>query len=151
MRRLSSISGVAHINSWGGTTKEFEVEADLPRLQAFGLTVPQLLTALGNSNLNVGGREITVGQQSVNIRGVGLIDTGGNDDLTQGYHVDDIQNVVLGQFNGVPVQVKDVARVYVGFVPRLGIAGRDHEDDVPASIFFIVRTHHTTNALPPTN
>ena len=38
-----------------------------------------------------------VGQQSVNIRGVGLIDDGGNDDLTQGYHVDDIENVVLGQ------------------------------------------------------
>jgi cobalt-zinc-cadmium resistance protein CzcA len=39
---------------------------------------------------------------------------------------------VLGQFNGVPVLVKDVARVYVGYVPRLGIAGRDHEDDVAA-------------------
>jgi heavy metal efflux system protein len=148
LRRLSTIPGVAAINSWGGTTKEFEVEADLPRLQAFGLTVPQLLTALGNSNLNVGGREITVGQQSVNIRGVGLIDTGGNDDLTQGYHVDDIQNVVLGQFNGVPVQVKDVARVYVGFVPRLGIAGRDHEDDVAASIVVMGRTQHTNDVVP---
>jgi cobalt-zinc-cadmium resistance protein CzcA len=148
LRRLSTIPGVAAINSWGGTTKEFEVEADLPRLQAFGLTVPQLLTALGNSNLNVGGREITVGQQSVNIRGVGLIDTGGNDDLTQGYHVDDIQNVVLGQFNGVPVLVKDVARVYVGFVPRLGIAGRDHEDDVAASIVVMGRTQHTNDVVP---
>jgi cobalt-zinc-cadmium resistance protein CzcA len=46
-------------------------------MQAFGVTVPQLLTALGNSNINVGGREITVGQQSVNIRGVGLINDGG--------------------------------------------------------------------------
>jgi cobalt-zinc-cadmium resistance protein CzcA len=148
LRRLATIPGVAAINSWGGTTKEFEVEADLPRLQAFGLTVQQLLTALGNSNLNVGGREITVGQQSVNIRGVGLIDTGGNDDLTQGYHVDDIQNVVLGQFNGVPVLVKDVARVYVGFVPRLGIAGRDREDDVAASIVVMGRTQHTNDVVP---
>jgi cobalt-zinc-cadmium resistance protein CzcA len=148
LRRLATIPGVAAINSWGGTTKEFEVEADLPRLQAYSITVPQLLTALGNSNLNVGGREITVGQQSVNIRGVGLIDSGGNDDLTQGYHVDDIQNVVLGQFNGVPVQVKDVARVYVGFVPRLGIAGRDHEDDVAASIVVMGRTQHTNDVVP---
>jgi cobalt-zinc-cadmium resistance protein CzcA len=110
--------------------------------------VPQLLTALGNSNINVGGREITVGQQSVNIRGVGLVDDGGNDDLTQGYHVDDIQNVVLGQFNGVPVLVKDVARVYVGYVPRLGIAGRDHEDDVAASIVVMGRTQHTNDVVP---
>jgi cobalt-zinc-cadmium resistance protein CzcA len=147
-RRLSTIPGVVAINSWGGTTKEFEVEADLNKLQAFGITVPQLLTALGNSNINVGGREITVGQQSVNIRGVGLIDSGGNDDLTQGYHVDDIQNVVLGQFNGAPVLVKDVARVYIGFVPRLGIAGRDHEDDVAASIVVMGRTQHTNDVVP---
>jgi heavy metal efflux system protein len=148
LRRLSTIPGVVAINSWGGTTKEFEVEADLHKLQAYSITVPQLLTALGNSNVNVGGREITVGQQSVNIRGVGLIDSGGNDDLTQGYHVDDIENVVLGQFNGTPVLVKDVARVYVGFVPRLGIAGRDHEDDVAASIVVMGRTQHTNDVVP---
>jgi cobalt-zinc-cadmium resistance protein CzcA len=148
LRRLSTIPGVVAINSWGGTTKEFEVAADLNKLQSYSITVPQLLTALGNSNINVGGREITVGQQSVNIRGVGLIDDGGNDDLTQGYHVDDIQNVVLGQFNGVPVLVKDVARVQVGYVPRLGIAGRDHEDDVVASIVVMGRTQHTNDVVP---
>jgi heavy metal efflux system protein len=148
LRRLSTIPGVVAINSWGGTTKEFEVEADLHKLQAFSVTVPQLLTALGNANINVGGREITVGQQSVNIRGVGLIDSGGNDDLTQGYHVNDIENVVLGQYNGVPVLVKDVARVYIGYVPRLGIAGRDHEDDVAASIVVMGRTQHTNDIVP---
>jgi cobalt-zinc-cadmium resistance protein CzcA len=148
LRRLSTIPGVAAINSWGGTTKEFEVEADLHKLQAFSVTMPQLLTALGNANTNVGGREITLGQQSVNIRGVGLIDSGGNDDLTQGYHTNDIENVVLGQFNGVPVLVKDVARVYVGYVPRLGIAGRDHDDDVAASIVVMGRTQHTNDIVP---
>jgi cobalt-zinc-cadmium resistance protein CzcA len=148
LRRLSTVPGVVAVNSWGGTTKEFEVAADLAKLQAYGVTLPQLLTALGNSNINVGGREITVGQQSVNIRGVGLVDDGGNDDLTQGYHVDDIQNVVLGQFKGVPVLVKDVARVYVGHVPRLGIAGRDHQDDIVASIVVMGRTQHTNDVVP---
>jgi cobalt-zinc-cadmium resistance protein CzcA len=147
-RRLSTIPGVAAINSWGGTTKEFDVEADLAKLQAFSITMPQLLTALGNSNINVGGREISVGQQSVNIRGVGLINDGGNDDLTEGYHVDDIENVVLGQFGGVPVLVKDVAKVSVGFVPRLGIAGRDHQDDIVASIVVMGRTQHTNDVVP---
>jgi cobalt-zinc-cadmium resistance protein CzcA len=148
LRRLSTVPGVVAVNSWGGTTKEFEVEADLDKLQAYSITVPQLLSTLGNSNINVGGREITVGQQSVNIRGVGLINDGGDDNLTQGYHVEDIQNIVLGQFNGVPILVKDVARVYVGYVPRLGIAGRDHDDDVVASIVVMGRTQHTNDVVP---
>ena len=80
------------------------------KLEAYGMTVPQMMTALGNANINVGGREIRIGQQSINIRGIGLIDDGGNDDLTKGYRVDDIENVVLSQSNGVPVRVKDVAQ-----------------------------------------
>jgi len=147
-RRLSTVPGVVAVNSWGGTTKEFDVNVDLGRLQAFGITVPQLLSTLGNANSNVGGREITVGQQSINIRGIGLVNDGGDDDLTQGYHVEDIQNVVLGQFKGVPVLVKDVAQVAVGYVPRLGIAGRDHEDDIVASIVVMGRTQHTNDVVP---
>ncbi|MDU6377921.1 MAG: efflux RND transporter permease subunit, partial [Bradyrhizobium sp.] len=124
-RRLLTVPGVVQVNSWGGTTKQYDVEVDLHKLDAYNLTLQQVTTALSNSNINVGGREIAVGQQSVNIRGVGLFDSGGEKDLTQGYKVSDIENVVLTQMNGVPVQVKDVAKVSVGFVPRLGIAGRD--------------------------
>jgi cobalt-zinc-cadmium resistance protein CzcA len=148
LRRLSTIPGIVQVNSWGGTTKEFEVEVDPRKLTAYGVTIPQMLTALGNSNSNVGGREIAIGQQSVNIRGIGLIDDGGNDEITQGYHVDDIENVVLSQSNGVPVTVKDVARVYVGYVPRLGIAGRDHQDDIVAAVVVMGREQHTSDMIP---
>ncbi len=147
-RRLSTIPGVVQTNSWGGTTKEFEVEADPRKLQAYGVTIPQVLTALGNSNINIGGREINIGQQSINIRGLGLVDDGGNDEVAAGYHVDDIQNVVLTQTNGVPVRVKDIAHVYVGHVPRLGIAGRDHQDDIVAAIVVMGRTQHTNDMIP---
>src|SRR6516162_2432403 len=128
-RRLKTIPGIVQVNSWGGPTKEFQVEVDPRALEAYGLTLPQVMTALGNANLNVGGREIRVGQQSINIRGVGLIDDGGGDDLTRGDRVADIESVVLTQANGVPLLLKDVAKVYVGNVPRLGILGRDQEDD----------------------
>jgi cobalt-zinc-cadmium resistance protein CzcA len=148
LRRLSTIPGIVQINSWGGTTKEFDVEVDPRKLEAYNVTVPQILTALGNANINVGGREIRIGQQSINIRGVGLMDDGGGDDLTQGYKVDDIENVVLAQANGVPVLVKDVAQVKVGYVPRLGICGRDREDDVAASIVVISRVEQTAKMLP---
>ena len=142
-RRLLTVPGVVQVNTWGGTTKEFEVEANPQKLEAYSITVPQLLSAIGNANINVGGRTINIGQQSVNIRGVGLIDSGGTTDLTQGFKVDDIQNIVLTQLNGIPVLVKDVARVYVGNVPRLGKCGRDKEDDVVAAIVVMDRTLHT--------
>jgi cobalt-zinc-cadmium resistance protein CzcA len=147
-RRLLTIPGIAQINSWGGPTKEFQVEADPHKLEAYNVTVPQVLTALGNANLNVGGREIRIGQQSINIRGVGLIDDGGNDDLRQGYKVDDIENVVLAQTNGVPVLVRDVAKVFVGYRPRLGILGRDYQDDVVGSIVVMRRTEKTADMIP---
>jgi heavy metal efflux system protein len=147
-RRLLTIPGVVQINSWGGTTKQFQVNADLEKLEAYNITVPQLITALGNANINVGGREITVGQQSVNIRGVGLVDSGGADDVTKGYKVQDIENVVLTQSGGLPIQVKNVATVEVGYVPRLGIGGRDHDDDIAAAIVVMGRTQHTNDIIP---
>jgi cobalt-zinc-cadmium resistance protein CzcA len=147
-RRLMAIPGVVQINSWGGTTKQFKVDADLQKLEAYNITVPQLVTAIGNANINVGAREITIGQQSVNIRGIGLINDGGADVIVDGYKVDDIENIVLTQSNGVPVLVKDIAKVSVGYVPRLGIAGRDLDDDVAAAIVVMGRTQHTNAVLP---
>ncbi len=147
-RRLLTIPGIAAINSWGGPTKEFQVEVDPHKLEAYSVTVPQILNALGNANINVGGREISIGQQSINIRGVGLIDDGGSDDLREGYKVDDIENVVLSQENGVPVLVKDVGKVFVGYRPRLGILGRDTHDDVVGAIVVQRRTEKTADMIP---
>ena len=147
-RRMLTIPGVVQINSWGGTTKQFSVEADTQKLEAYNITVPQLITALANSNINVGGREITIGQQSVNIRGIGLVDSGGADDVAKGYKVEDIENVVLAQSGGLPIQIKNVAKVSVGYVPRLGIAGRDKQDDVATAIVVMGRLEHTNDIIP---
>src|SRR5262249_56615047 len=91
--RLLTVPGVVQLNTWGGTTKQFDVEVDLHKLDAYNVTLPQVISALGNANVNVGGPTINMGQQSVNIRGAGLIDTGGATDITQGYKSADIQNV----------------------------------------------------------
>jgi cobalt-zinc-cadmium resistance protein CzcA len=147
-RRIFSVPGVVQINPWGGPTKQYDVDVDLHKLDAYSITIPQVISALNNANVNVGGREVTVGQQSVNIRGIGLIDGGGDNDLTKGYRTEDIENVVLAQYNGVPVLVKDIAKVSVGYVPRLGIAGKDHDDDVVLAIVVMNRTMHTNEVLP---
>jgi len=146
-RRLLAVPGVVQVNTWGGTTKEYEVEVDLNKLDAYNVTLPQVISALGNANINVGGRTINVGQQSVNIRGVGLMNSGGAADITQGYKVNDIENVLLSQFQGNPIFVKDVAHVYVGNVPRLGKSGRDNEDDVIEAIVIMNRTLHTNDVV----
>ncbi len=135
-RRLLSVPGIAQVVTWGGTTKEFDVDVDLNKLQGYGVTLPQLIAAIGNANTNVGGRTINIGQQSVNIRGVGLIKD-----------VDDISHIVLSQSNGTPVLVSDLAKVSIGAVPRLGNAGRDDQDDVVTGIVVMNRTEQTNDVV----
>jgi cobalt-zinc-cadmium resistance protein CzcA len=135
-RRLLTVPGIAQVVTWGGTTKEYTVNADLAKLQAYGITLPQIIEAIGNANTNVGGRTVNIGQQSVNIRGVGLIrDTA------------DIGNIVLTQHRGTPVRVKDVAQVDIGYAPRLGRAGRDDQDDVVTGIVVMNRTQQTNEVV----
>jgi len=147
-RRLLTVEGVVQVNTWGGTTKEYVVEVDLHKLDAYNVTLPQVISAIGNANVNVGGREIRYGEQSVNIRGLGLLDSGGAADLTQGWNVRDIESIVLAQSNGIPIQLRNVASVRVGYVPRLRKAGRDREDDVVAAIVVMNRTLHTNDVVP---
>src|ERR1700752_3022929 len=90
-RRLLTVPGVVQVNTWGGTTKQYEVDVDLHKLDAYNVTLPQVISALGNANVNVGGRTINFCLQSVNIRGVGLMDSGGAADLTQGYKTEEIE------------------------------------------------------------
>lgn len=135
-RRFLTVPGILQVVAWGGTTKEYEVEADPHKLQAYHVTLPQLIAALGNANINVGGRTINIGQQSVNVRGVGLIDK-----------VEDIEKVVLSQTNGAPVLVKDVAKASIGYVPRLGQAGRDGDEDVVTGVLVMNRTLQTNDVV----
>jgi cobalt-zinc-cadmium resistance protein CzcA len=168
-RRLLTVSGVVQVVAWGGTTKTYDVEFDLHKLDAYSLTLPQVLTAIGNANANVGGRTINVGQQSVNVRGIGLIGGGepetmsatmdwqvgehrlqlARDGVLRDRKVEDIENIVLSaQPGGLPILVRDVAKVSVGTFPRLGKAGRDDNDDVVTAIVIMNRTLHTNEVLP---
>src|ERR1700682_4806722 len=72
-RRFRAVPGVIDVTGWGGKTKTFELQIDLNKLIAFGLTLPQLLQTLTNSNINVGGNTVNLGSQSAVVRGVGLI------------------------------------------------------------------------------
>ncbi|MBV8037691.1 CusA/CzcA family heavy metal efflux RND transporter [Roseateles sp.] len=135
-RRLLTVPGVSQVVTWGGTTKEYHVEVQPARLESYGLTLQQVIQALGNANNNVGGRTVSVGEQSVNVRGLGLV-----------RDIEDVRTTVLSQQNGQPVLVRDVAEVGVGNVPRLGEAGRDASDDVVTGVVIMNRTQQTKDVI----
>src|ERR1700716_3330980 len=118
-RRFRAVPGVIDVTGWGGKTKTYEMQVDFNKLIAYGLTLPQLLQAVSNSNINVGGNTVDIGSQSAVVRGVGLIRS-----------IDDLASTMVSQSGGNPVLVKDVATVTVGEKPRLGIAGLDQDDDI---------------------
>src|SRR5258707_14547241 len=135
-RKLRIVPGVADVVVLGGKTKEFHAEIDLDRMMAYGLTLPQIMTAISAGNSNVGGRTIAIGEQSVNVRSIGVITS-----------MDDIGNIVVTQQGGVPVLVSDVAKVQIGYAPRLGIAGRDDKTDVVTGIVLMQKLERTMDVV----
>src|SRR5438034_1116997 len=135
-RKLRIVPGIADVNVLGGKTKEFQAEINLDRMMAYGLTLPQIMTAISASNSNVGGRTIAIGEQSVNVRSIGVVTS-----------MDDIGNIVLTQQGGVPVLVSDVAKVQIGYAPRLGLAGRDDKTDVVTGIVLMQKLERTMDVV----
>src|SRR5712691_7508682 len=135
-RKLRTVPGVADVTVLGGKTKEFQAEIDLNRMIAHGLTLPQIITAISAGNSNVGGRTIAIGEQSTTVRGIGVVSS-----------LADIGNIVLTQQGGVPVLLSDVAKVQIGFTPRLGIAGRDDVTDIIFGIVLMQKLERTMEVV----
>src|SRR6202049_1102864 len=135
-RRFKVVPGVIDVTSWGGRTKTYELQVDFNKLVANGLTLPQLLQAVSNSNINVGGNTVNIGSQSAVVRGVGLIRS-----------IDDLANTMVSQSGGNPVLVKDIATVTVGEKPRLGIAGLDQDDDIVQGIVLMRRGEQSSPTI----
>ena len=74
------------------------------------MTLAQLVAAIANANLNVGGQRLSVGEQSYTVRGIGLIRS-----------LRDIGDVVVLEQKGIPIRVRDVASIVIGYAPRLGL------------------------------
>jgi heavy metal efflux system protein len=135
-RRFRSVPGVIDVTGWGGKTKTYEIQVDFNKLVANGLTLPQLLQAVSNSNINVGGNTVDIGTQSAVVRGVGLIRS-----------MDDLANTMVSSSGGNPVLVKDVANVTVGERPRLGIAGLDDSNDIVQGIVLMRRGEQSSPTI----
>ncbi|HWW30993.1 MAG TPA: CusA/CzcA family heavy metal efflux RND transporter [Steroidobacteraceae bacterium] len=127
-RRFKAVPGVIDVTGWGGKTKTYDIAIDQRKLVGYGLSIPQVLQALANANINVGGQTVNFGAQSAVVRGVGLI-----------HSADEIRRTMITNNQGAPVVLGDVADVSIGNLPRLGIAGFDNVDDIVQGIVLMRR------------
>jgi len=138
-RVLKQVPGVIDVTGFGGTVKQYQVLIDPLKLRRHGITLRQLEDAIETSNANIGGDVLALGAQSHNVRAIGLLGEG-IDPLDPAHversieiemeKLEDIRDVVVTSMNNTPIFVRDLAEVVIGHQPRLGLVGRDGEDDV---------------------
>jgi len=116
-------TGVAEVSSVGGLVKQYNVVVDPNRLLALGLSLNDVRRAIADSNRDVGGRVIELSETEHAVRGRGYLKDAG-----------DIERITLKTAGGVPVTIRDVARVEIGPDERRGIAELNGEGEVAAGI-----------------
>ncbi|MGO8857840.1 MAG: efflux RND transporter permease subunit [Steroidobacteraceae bacterium] len=127
-RRFKAVPGVIDVTGWGGKTKTYDIAIDQRKLIGYGLSIPQILAALGNANINVGGQTVNFGAQSAVVRGVGLI-----------HSAEEIRRTLITNNQGAPVVLGDVATVTIGNLPRLGVAGLNDSGEIVQGIVLMRR------------
>ena len=110
--RFLQVPGVADVTPFGGLVKRYQIQIDPLALSKYDLSIAQIAEAVRANNGNAGGAVLDNKQQSMVIRGVGLIQNTG-----------DIENIVVAETKGVPVFVKDIGRVDITSAPPTGIFG----------------------------
>ncbi len=119
VNQLKSVPNVVDVNRFGGPTREYQVQIDPGKLVSYGLSLSQVEQALATNNTNAGGGFIERGEQALNVRAVGLMQT-----------TDDIAATVVKVQNGTPVRVRDLALVMQAPKVRLGQLGKTiHRED----------------------
>ncbi len=136
---LRSVPGVAEINAWGGDERQWHVIVDPLRLTSYDLSLGDVYTALEQNNANVGGGVIERGGSASLVLGVGSLD---------GPRA--VEDVVVAAHRGVPIRVRDVARVELGREPRRGATTADGRGEAVLGLGFMLvgeNSHAVTGAL----
>src|SRR5262249_14231684 len=105
--RLLQVPGVADVVTFGGLVRQYQIVLDPRALDKYRFSVRQIADAIRNNNRNAGGALLDLGEQSLAIRGSGLIRS-----------TEDIESIVIDAQKGVPIFVRDVGRVKVGAQPQ---------------------------------
>jgi len=135
-RQWKQVPGVIDVTSFGGETKQYHVEVDPYRLRGRAISLSQLTSAITNANQNTGGNRMVIGEQSFDVRSLGLIKSPA-----------DIDETVITEQKGTPIRVRDVADVVIGPAPRLGMVGYNREPDVVQGIVLMRYGAETAKTL----
>src|SRR5689334_17012074 len=133
--RFRQVPGIADVTPFGGLVKQYQVELDPAALDKYNLSIGQIAQAVGANNQNAGGAMLDNSQQSMVIRGVGLIQS-----------TDDIENIVVSEQKGVPVFVRDIGKVKIGAAQPTGIFGIGNKTGVEG-IVLMRRGENPTEVL----
>jgi len=126
-RQLSGIIGVVEINTWGGYLKQYEVAINSAKLKSMNIATRAVFTALEKNNSIAGGAYIEKVNQSYFIRGEGKVKS-----------LNDIENIVVANTNGIPIYIKDVAEVRFGSANRFGaITGNGEGEKVLGQVMML--------------
>ena len=121
---LQSVDGVAEVASVGGFVKQYQIDIDPNRLNAYGLSISDVKNAVMMSNRDVGGRNIESSDMEYFVRGLGYIN-----------NVEDIESITIrANRDGIPVRVKDIASVQIGADIRRGLLDLNGEGEVVGGI-----------------
>jgi len=117
--QLNSVPGVAEVASVGGYVQQYQVDVDPNKLRAYAIPLSTVVEAVQRSNNNVGGNVVEQSGEWAVVRGVGLMES-----------VADVENVVIGAPNGVPIYVRNVAEVKLGNAFRTGALDKNGKEAV---------------------
>lgn len=135
-RQMSMVPGVVEVNGSGGRIKQFEVAVDPNELQAMGISIADIFTALEENNQNTGGAYIERNHQANFIRGEGLA-----------RNVEDIENIVVKNSGGIPITIEDVAEVQIGSGVRYGALTKNGEGEAVGGMIMMLKGANSNEVI----
>ena len=135
-RQMAMVPGVVEINAIGGEIKQYEVAISPDELKAIGLTIVDIYNALEANNQNTGGAYIEKDHYANFIRGEGLARS-----------IQDIENIVVKNVNGLPISIKDVAKVQFGSAVRYGTLTQDGEGEVVGGLVMMLKGANSNDVI----
>ena len=135
-RQLILVDGVTEVNTSGGFEKQYHVTPDPTKMLRWGITLPELLEALWENNINQGAGYIERNGQQLMVRSPGQLKT-----------IEDIELVSIEAKNSIPIRVKDVAEVSIGRELRTGAGTHAGEEAVIGTAFMLLGENSRTVAL----
>ncbi len=127
-RQMAMVPGVVEVNAFGGDVKQYEVAIDPNELKAIGITIIDVFNALQANNENTGGAYIEKDHLANFIRGEGLI-----------RNLSDIEDIVVKNLNGIPITIKDVAKVQYGKAVKYGAFTKDGLGEVSGGMILMLK------------